>query len=215
MIALDAIEENSRRLYVEGLGALEAKHFATATALSIFSFEEAAKYVILKRESKRPELPKKRVFRREVKHEEMGELFWYWAIFSVLTKTFEDFKSFTNTLPDPDPKLMEMIRGLSGGDAVDFLSYNMFKTEEEMRAHVREGFPHPELLEVATAGSSGQIEAIRRRALYVDAAPDLQSVVSTPRSIGETEVNEWLKIAFFGQEYIKVAKSVWSDRPGT
>lgn len=211
MFALDAIEENSRRLYIEGLSALEAKHFATATALSIFSFEEAAKYAILKRETRRAELPKKRVFRHEVKHEEMGEFFWYWAIFSVLTKTFEEFKSFTTTLPDPDPKLMEMISGLSGGDAVNFLRYNMFETEEEMRAHVRKGFPHPELLEVATAGSSGQIEAIRRRALYVDPSPDLQSVLSSPRSIGATEANEWLKIAFFGQEYIKLAKNVWRE----
>ena len=75
MLALAAIEDNSKRLYLEALGALNTEHFATAVALSIFSFEEAAKYVILKRQAKRPELPKKRVFRHEVKHEEIGELF--------------------------------------------------------------------------------------------------------------------------------------------
>ncbi|MEZ5615389.1 MAG: AbiV family abortive infection protein [Rhodocyclaceae bacterium] len=211
MVALNAIEANSRRLYLEALEALEVKHFATSTALAIFSFEEAAKYVILKRESKRPELPKKRVFRHEVKHEEMGELFWYWAIFSVLTKTFEDFKAFTSTLPEPDPKVMKMINGLSGGDAVDFLRYSMFATEEEMREHVRKKFPHPELLSVATAGSTGQIELIRRRALYVDPAPDLQSVLSSPQSIDQEEAKEWLKIAFFGQEYVKLAKRIWNE----
>lgn len=211
MLALDAIEENSRRLYLEALGALDREQFATATALSIFSFEEAAKYVILKRQAKRPELPKKRVFRHEVKHEEIGELFWYWAIFSVLTKTFEDFKSFASTLPDPDPKLIEMIQGLSGGDAVNFLLYSMFESEEEMRSHVRERFPHPELLDVATAGSSGEIEAIRRQALYVDPSPDLNSILSSPRSIGNNESSGWLKIALFGQEYIKLAKGLWNE----
>jgi len=211
MLALDAIEENSKRLYLEALSALNSERFATAVALSIFSFEEAAKYVILKRQAKRPELPKKRVFRHEVKHEEIGELFWYWAIFSVLTKTFEDFKSFTNALPDPDPKAIEMIRGLSGGNAVDFLRYNMFESEDEMRAHVRERFPHPELLDVATAGATGKIEAIRRQALYVDPSSDLNSVLSSPSSIGNNEANEWLKIAFFGQEYIKLAKRLWNE----
>lgn len=211
MLALDAIEENSRRLYLEALGALNRKEFATTTALSIFSFEEAAKYVILKRQAKRPELPKKRIFRHEVKHEEMGELFWYWAVFSVLTKTFEDFKSFSSKLPDPDPKVIEMIQGLSGGDAVNFLRYNMFESEEEMRAHVRERFSHPELLDVAAAGSAGEIETIRRRALYVDPSPDLNSVLSSPRAIGADEANEWLKIAFFGQEYIKLAKKLWNE----
>lgn len=211
MLALDAIEENSRRLYLEALGALDRKQFATVTALAIFSFEEAAKYVILKRQARRPELPKKRVFRHEVKHEEIGELFWHWAIFSVLTKTFEDFKSFTSTLPDPDPKLIEMIQGLSGGNAVDFLRYNMFENEEEMRLYVREWFPHPELLDVATAGSSGEIEAIRRQALYVDPSPDLNSVLSSPSSIGNNDANDWLKIAFFGQEYIKLAKRLWNE----
>ena len=87
----------------------------------------------------------------------------------------------------------------------------MFSSEEETRAYVRERFPHPELLDVAAAGSSGQIEAIRRRALYVDVSRDLQSVLSSPRSIGETEAKEWLKIAFFGQEYIKLAKKVWNE----
>ncbi|MEW5903143.1 MAG: AbiV family abortive infection protein [Pseudomonadota bacterium] len=211
MLALDAIEDNSRRLYIEALGALDAEHYATAVALSIFSFEEAAKYVILKRQAKRPELPKKRVFRHEVKHEEIGELFWYWAIFSVLTKTFEDFKSFTSALPDPDPKVVEMIQGLSGGNAVDFLRYNMFASEDEMRAHVRTHFPHPELLDVATAGATGKIEAIRRQALYVDPSPDLNLVLSSPSSIGNSEANEWLKIAFFGQEYIKLAKRLWNE----
>ena len=210
MRALDAIEENSHRLYVEALGALGRKEFATATSLSIFSFEEAAKYVILKRQEYRPELPKKRIFKHEVKHKEIGDYFWSWAIFSVLTKTFEEFKSFATKLPEPDEKVIEMIQALSGGAAVDFLRYHMFANEEEMRQHVRDRFPHPELLEIASAGSSGKIEAIRRRALYVDPSPDLRGVLSSPNSIDTDEANEWLKIAFFGQEYIKLAKRIWN-----
>ena len=210
MRALEAIEMNSRRLYLEALDAFYGKRFPTATALSVFSFEEAAKYVILKREAKRPELKRKRVYWHEVKHEEMGEFFWYWAIFSVLTKTFADFKTFTSSLPELDPKVMEMINGLSGGDAVDFLRYNMFGSEEEMRAHVRANFPHPELLDIAAAGSSGWIESIRRRALYVDVSSDLNTVISSPESVGENDTEEWLKIAFFGQEYVKLAKKVWN-----
>jgi AbiV family abortive infection protein len=211
MSALYAIEQNSKRLYEEALSALGREEFATATALAIFSFEEAAKYVILKRQAKRPELPKKKVFRHEVKHEEIGDLFWYWAIFSVLTKTFEDFRSFTSELPDPDPELVKMIQNHSGGDAVNFLRYNMFESEEEMRAHVRERFSHPELLDIAAAGSVGEIEKIRRKALYVDPSPDLNSVISSPLTITNDDANEWLKIAFFGQEYVKIARGLWNE----
>ncbi|WP_430229000.1 hypothetical protein [Nitrosomonas communis] len=199
VLALDAIEVNSGRLYLEAFGALEREQFAATIALSIFSFEEAAKYVSLKHQAKRPELPKKRFFKREVKYDEIGELFWYWAIFSVPTQTFEDFKSFASTLPDPDPKLIQMMQGLSGEDVVDFLRYNMFSSEEEMRPHVRKRFPHPDLLDVAATGASGKIEAIRRRVLYVDPLPDLNARLSSSQSIGNDEANKWLKIAFFGQ----------------
>lgn len=209
MSPLDAIATNSTRLYQEALRCFSAQQFATATAMAIFSFEEAAKYAIFKREAKRPELPKKRVFKHEVKHEEMGELFWYWAIFSVLSETFNDFKSFTTTLPEADPKTMEFIASLSGGKAVDFIRYNMFKTEAEMRSYVKERFAHPELLEVAEAGSSGAIEALRRRALYVDLSLDRGTVITSPETIAEGEANEWLKVSWFGQEYIKLANNVW------
>jgi len=209
MSPFESIAANSTRLYREALGCLSRQEFATATALAIFSFEEAAKYAIYKREAKRPSLPKKRVYKHEVKHEEMGELFWYWAIFSVLSRTFDDFKSFTGARPESDQKTMEFIVGLSGGDAVDFIRYNMFKTEAEMRAYVRERFVHPELLAVAEAGSSGAIEALRRKALYVDLSSELDAVVTSPESISEADVNEWLKVAWFGQEYIKLAQKVW------
>lgn len=42
MTPLDAIAENSTRLYHEAIDALVAKRFATATALAVFSIEEAA-----------------------------------------------------------------------------------------------------------------------------------------------------------------------------
>ena len=83
MSPLEAIATNSTRLYREALRCLSGQQIATATALGIFSFEEAAKYAIVKREAKRPELPRKRILKHEVKHEEMGEFFWYWAIFGA------------------------------------------------------------------------------------------------------------------------------------
>lgn len=209
MTPLDAIAMNSTRLYREASSALVAKRFATATTLAIFSIEEAAKYIIFKREAKRPELAKKRVFKHPVKHEEMGEFFWYWAIFSVLSDTFKDFKSFAEELPEADPKTMEFIAGLSGGDAVDYLRCYMFKNETEMRAYVKERFAHPELLEVSEAGRTGVVEALRRRCLYVDLSEGRNSITSSPESITEADANEWLKVAWFGQEYIQLANRVW------
>jgi AbiV family abortive infection protein len=210
MSPLETIAANSTRIYSEALHCSLRKEFATATALAIFSFEEAAKFAIYKREAWRPSLPKKRVYKHEVKHEEMGELFWYWAIFSVLSKTFDEFKSFATTLPEADQDTMDFIAGLSGGSAVDFIRQGMFQTEDEMRTYVKERFPHPELLDVAAAGSSGAIEALRRRALYVDLSRDKNQVTTSPESLSEADATEWLKVAWFGQEYIKLARAVWA-----
>lgn len=140
----------------------------------------------------------------------MGELFWYWAIFSVLSDTFNDFKSFAEALPEADQKTMELIGGLSGGDAVDFIRFRMFKTEDEMRSYVKERFAHPELLEVSEAGNMGAVEALRRRCLYVDLSEGRDSITSSPEEVTEADANEWFKIAWFGQEYIQLANKVWS-----
>jgi AbiV family abortive infection protein len=212
MTPFDAVARNSARLFHEGISALEAKRFATATALAIFSIEEAAKYVIFVREAKRPQWPKKLVFRHEVKHEEMGEYFWYWAIYAVFSDTFKDFKSFAERQPRADPKIMDFIASLSGGQAVDFIRFNLFDTEAEMRAYVKQHFAHPELLEIAEAGSGGVVEVLRRRCLYVDLSDNRDSVRSSPESVTEAEANEWLKVAWFGQEYIKLADRVWAKK---
>lgn len=210
MTPLDAIAGNSTRLYHEAIDTLVVKRFATATALAVSSFEEAAKYVIFKREAKCPKLPKKQIYKHEVKHEEIGELFWDWAIFSVLSDTFKDFKSFAEALPEADQKTMEFVAGLSGGDAVDFIGGHMFKTEDEMRTYVKECFAHPELLEISKAGREGAVEKLRRRCLYVDLSKGCDSITSSPEEVTETDANEWLKIAWFGQEYIQLADKVWS-----
>ena len=210
MRSFDVIAKNSERLFDEALQCLLERRFATATALAIFSFEEAAKYVIYKREAKFPDLPKGHVFRHEVKHEEIGEFFWLWAIYSVLSKTFKEFKSFAYSLPDADQQAVNLIGSLSGGDAVDYLRYKMFKDEDEMREFVKQNFEHPELLEVSGAGRTGDIEKIRRRALYVDLSPNRDAILTSPDSITEIETNEWLKIAWFGQEYIKLAQKIWN-----
>lgn len=210
MRSFDVIAKNSERLFDEALQCLSARRFATATALAIFSFEEAAKYVIYKREDKYPDSPKKRIFKHEVKHEEIGEFFWDWAIYSVLSKTFNEFKSFAHSLPKADQKAMNLIGLLSGGDAVDYLRYKMFKDEIEMREFVKQNFEHPELLEVSGAGRTGDIEKIRRSAIYVDLSSNRDVVLTSPESITEIETNEWLKIAWFGQEYIKLAQKIWN-----
>jgi len=206
----DTIAKNSERLINEAFDAFQKKHYATSTALSIFSIEEAAKFVICKRERKREDIPRKRVFKHEVKHEEIGKLFWYWAIFSVLSETFKDFKTFAESKPDTDPKTMEFIGNLSGGDAVDLMRYHMFTNEEEMREYVKKEFSHPELLEISEAGKSGAVEALRRKCLYVDLSEDRSDVTSSPDEISEEDANEWLKIAWFGQEYIKLANRIWN-----
>lgn len=208
--SFDIIAENSKRLFDEALQCLSERRFATATALAIFSFEEAAKYVIFKREAKYPDSPKKGIFKHEAKHEEMGEFFWLWAIYSVLSKTFNEFKSFANSLPRADPQAMNFIGSLSGGDAVNYLRYKMFKNEDEMREFVKQNFDHPELLDVSGAGRTGDIEKIRRRALYVDLSPNRDAILASPDSITEAEANEWLKIAWFGQEYIKLTQTIWN-----
>ena len=208
-MSFDTISRNSERLFNEAFSAYHERRFATATALSIISIEEAAKYVICKREKKRPDIPKKRVFRHEVKHEEIGELFWYWAIFSVLSDTFKDFKSFAEKAPEADSNTMELIGNLTGGDAVDFIRFHMFNNAEEMRAYVKERFKHPELLEISEAGNSGAVELLRRRCLYVDLNKNRDEVTSSPDEITEDDANEWLKIAWFGQEYIKLANKIW------
>src|SRR3546814_299082 len=140
----------------------------------------------------------------------MGEFFWGWAIFSVLSNTFDDFKSFASSSPECDSMTMELIASLSGGKAVDCIRYHLFDTEAEMRAYVKERFPHPALLDVSESGRTGAIETLRRRALYVDLSPDGGAVGTTPESITANEANEWLKVAGFGQEYIKLANNVWN-----
>src|SRR3546814_15941928 len=108
----------STRRYRQALRCLSGQQFATTTALAMLSIEEAAKDAIVKREAKRPSSPRKSIFRHEVKHEEMGEFFWGWAIFSVLSNTFDDFKSFASSSPECDSMTMELIASLSGGKDV-------------------------------------------------------------------------------------------------
>lgn len=211
MTPLIAIETNSKRLYDEAVAALGVGNFSTSIALAIFSFEEAAKFAIVKRESYRPELPRKRITRHHVKHEEIGEIIWYWAIYSVLSETAENFKFFTAQLPNVNTQTMEFIEALSGGEAVNFLRYNMFQTEGEMRVYVKERFGHPELLEIVEAGRSGAIETIRRKALYVDLTDDRTEIVTTPIDFTHDDAVEWLKIAWFGQEYIALSKRIWNS----
>ena len=210
-LPVHAIAANSKRLYDEAHQAFGEGRLATATALAIFSIEESAKHAILKRQAKRPNLPPKRITRHEIKHQEIGELFWYWAIYSVLSKTFQDFHSFASTLPDADKETLDFISRLSGGEAVDFLRYNMFKSEEEMRTYVHQNFPHPELLDISALGKSGAVEALRKRCLYVDLSSDGSGILSTPESVSQSDAIEWLKIAWFGQEYIALANRVWGE----
>src|SRR3546814_6732465 len=80
-----------------------------------------------------------------------------------------------------------------------------------MRAYVKERFPHPALLDVSESGRTGAIETLRRRALYVDLSPDGGAVGTTPESITANEANEWLKVAGFGQEYIKRSEEHTSE----
>lgn len=203
---LQVIEKNSTRLFKEAFEALIDKNYSTATFLSIISIEEAAKYVILEREKRRPELEPIKIYQHKIKHEEMGEFFWYWAIYAVLSETFSDYKTFAEEMPEIDSKTMDFINSLSGGDAVDFIRFNMFKNKDEMRAHVKERFNRPDLLELSGSAKKGVVENLRRKCIYVDLSVDRGSVISSPEEITEDDANEWLKIAWFGQEYIKLMK---------
>jgi AbiV family abortive infection protein len=206
MRILQSIEKNSLRFYNESFEAFFKKKYATAIFLAIFSIEEAAKYVIVEKENRRPELTPKKIYQHKIKHEEIGEFFWYWAIYSVLSETFKDFKSFAENLPKIDSETLKFIQKQTGGDAVDFIRFNMFKNEEEMRVYVKERFEHPELLEVSKSAKEGIIENLRKRCIYVDLSQDRKSIITSPEEISEDEANEWMKIAWFGQEYIKLVK---------
>ena len=86
------------------------------------------------------------------------------------------------------------------------MRFHMFKDEDEMRIHVKERFKHPELLQISESAKSGIIENLRKKCIYVDLSSDRKAIMSSPDEITEEEANEWMKIAWFGQEYIKMIK---------
>lgn len=199
------IYDNSLRLLDDAVHMLERERFSTATALAIFSIEESAKFVIKAREAVRDDLTRKKVYKHEVKHEEIGDYFWYWAIYSVLTDTFADFKKFVQE--KGDKKTMEVIEHLQGGEAVDFLRFHMFKDETELKEFVKERFRYPAYLEISESAKSGEIEKLRRRCLYVDLSNDY-TLISDPREITKDEAEYWVMVARFGLMYMQHRKDL-------
>jgi len=197
------IYDNSLRLLNDATLLLENGRFPTATAMAIFSIEESAKFVIKARKTNRKDLPEKKIYNHEVKHQEMGEYFWYWAIYSVLTDTFVEFKKFAES--NSDKKLLSITKELEGGNAVNFLRFNMFKDEVELKEYVKDRFPYPKYLEISELAKDGEIELLRRRCIYVDLSKNLESI-SDPKDVTREEAEYWVMVARFGLAYMQHSK---------